>query len=353
MKILVVGDGHSVIHERAVANAFKKLGHQVKTFYWFKYFQSCNRIKLQWNKAQNKFLVGPIIKKLNQDLYKLAIKFKPKLIFVYRGTHLIPKTLEDIKLVISECKIFGYNNDDPFSKDHPFWIWRNFIKSIPFYDLIFAYRHHNLNDLKKEGAKSVALLRSWFIPELNFSTSLSNKEKSKYSSDVVFVGHYEKDGRLEYLEEIVKAGYVLKIFGPSTDWNKIIFKSKVLKHLYPIYPVWKLKYNKAISGAKIALCFFSKLNRDTYTRRCFEITATGTMLLSEYSKDMCLLFQKRKEVDLFKSKKEMINKIKFYIKNNKLRKKIARMGRQRVINDGHDIVSRMKIVINCYNANNR
>jgi hypothetical protein len=162
---------------------------------------------------------------------------------------------------------------------------------------------------------------------------------------VVFIGHYENDGRLEYLEEIVKAGYRLRIFGPPYEWDELLLQSETLKHLAPVHLVWNADYSKAICGAKIALCFFSKLNRDTYTRRCFEIPATGTMLLSEYSDDMASLYSVGKEAEFFKSKQEMIDKVKLYLKDDNLRRRVAAAGQQRVINDGHDIVSRMARVI--------
>lgn len=351
MKILVVGDGHSSIHERAVVKSFKKLDHKTKYFYWYKYFYTSNLINGYWKRIKNKFIVGPIIKKINLDFYKFSINFKPDLIFIYRGTHIFPQTIDLIKLKIPNCKVFGYNNDNPFSVDHPFWLWRYFIKCLPIYDLVFAYRNKNLKDFKKKKARRVALLRSWFDREKHFAVNLSNKDKIKYSSDVVFVGHFENDGRLEYLEEVVKAGYSLKIFGPPYEWNKIIIKSKYLKHLYPVNLVWNINYNKAISGAKIALCFFSKLNEDTYTRRCFEIPAIGTMLFSEYSKDMCSLFKKGKELDLFKSKEEFIAKIKYYLQNSSKRKNIANMGRKKVFSAHHDVVSRAKTIINYFKNN--
>lgn len=341
MKILVIGDGHSAIHEVAVVEAFKKLGHMVEPFYWQSYFKSSNALGRLWKKAQNKFLLGPTINRLNRHLVKKAAEFDPKLIFIYRGTHVTPSTLRELKCALPNCNVFGYNNDDPFAEGHPSWLWRHFMQCVPVYDLVFAYRHQNLDEFIKLGAKRVELLRSWFIPELNYPVSLSDKDKLTFDCDVVFIGHYEDDGRLEYLESIVEAGYKLRLFGPPYEWNNLLLRSEKLRHLFPVRLVWNSDYSKAISGARIALCFFSKLNRDTYTRRCFEIPATGTLLLSEYSDDIATLYTEGKEVDFFKSKQEMICKIKLYLDDDCLRRQVAADGRQRVIGDGHDIVSRM------------
>lgn len=345
MKILVVGDGHSAIHEVAVVGAFKQLGHQVDSFFWHTYFATSNPLANLWRRVQNKFLTGPIINRLNRDFVKMAVEFGPKLIFIYRGTHITPRTLFKLKQSLPKCQLFGYNNDDPFATGHPPWLWRHFIKCVPIYDLMFAYRKHNIDDFIRLGARRTELLRSWFVPKLNYPVTLSDNDKTNYECDVVFIGHYENDGRLEYLEAIVKAGYRLRIFGPSYEWDKLLLQSEVLRHLAPVHLVWNTDYSKAISGAKIALCFFSKLNRDTYTRRCFEIPATGTMLLSEYSDDIASLYKIGVEADFFESEVEMVSKIKLYLGDDKLRSNVAKAGNLRVINDGHDIVSRMAKVI--------
>jgi spore maturation protein CgeB len=345
MKILVVGDGSSEIHEVAVAAAFSELGHDVSEFYWTIYFKSKIPLWREFLLAQNKFLLGGKIRKLNADLFKAVINLKPKLIFIYRGTHITPETIIKIKSALPDCIVFGYNNDDPFSVMHPRWLWRHFLKSIPHYDIVFAYRHHNLEEFRHAGAKRVELLRSWFLPQINKVVELSSADKTKFSSDVVFVGHYENDGRIEYLEEIVKYGYKLRLFGPGYEWNHRLAKSKVLRHLAPIDLVWGDKYNLAISGSKIALCFFSKLNRDTYTRRCFEIPAAKTLLLSEYSEDCASLYRAGEEADFFTNKEELISKLYFYLSNDNVLKQVSEMGYKRVISDGHDIVSRMRLVL--------
>ena len=61
MKILVVGDGHSSIHEVAATQAFRKLGHQSKLFCWYTYFKSKNLFLDIYYRAQNKFIFGPKI----------------------------------------------------------------------------------------------------------------------------------------------------------------------------------------------------------------------------------------------------------------------------------------------------
>lgn len=352
MRILVVGDGHSAIHEVAVADAFKELGHEVKSFYWHTYFNTSNPVISVWRRAQNKFLVGAVINRLNSDLIKKSLQFSPKLIFIYRGTHISPNAIREIKRQLPDCMIYGYNNDDPFAQGHPPWLWRHFLKSVPLYDIVFAYRHHNLNDFVKIGAKRVELLRSWFISSKNHPVCLTDTDKALYCCDVVFIGHFEDDGRLECLEELAKIGIKLNLFGPPYEWNHRLAKSPILKHLAPVRLVWNDEYNKALCGAKIALCFFSKLNRDTYTRRCFEIPATRTLLLSEYSSDISSIYRAGEDADFFENKADLIKKVQFYLENESLRNKVALSGFLRVCENGHDNISRMKNVLQYLELNN-
>lgn len=348
MKILVAGDWHSKLHEEAVYRAFKTLGHEVYRFSWYEYFKSSfsgtfSFIENFTKKFQNKFIIGTIINAINNDFIKTVNTYQSDIIFLYRGTHIKCKTLQTIKQNFPSTILIGYNNDDPFAHGHPYWLWRHFLPSIPEYDMILAYRYHNIEDFKRAGAKQVHLLRSWFVPEYNYPVILSDEDKRQFECDVVFIGHYEPDGRLEILDEIVKHGFKLKIFG--TEWNEVIHKSRLLSQFRTIKAVRDADYNKALNSAKVALCFLSKLNRDTYTRRCFEIPATKTLLLSEYSEDLATLYQEGVEADFFRTKEELISKLKCYIENDQLRQSVAEAGYRRVIHDGHDVVSRMQQVL--------
>ena len=345
MKVMVVGDWHSDLHETEVCKSLRRLGHEALEFRWFQYFAFDT--DKQWSfgallkRLQNKFVTGPLVARINGDFLTQVHQQKPDAIFVYRGTHLMASSLQIIRNDLPNCKLIGYNNDDPFSPTQPRYLWRHFIKGIPEYDLMLAYRHANLDDFKRAGARSIDLMRSWYVPDRSYPVKLTEEDRQMYECDVVFIGHYEPDQRLEYLEEIVRKGYRLRLFGPSKYWQKPLEQSAILSHLAPTRMVWGDDYNKALCGAKIALCFFSKLNRDTYTRRCFEIPATRTLMLSEYSDDLASLYCEGKEVEFFKNKDEMLERINFYCANDMPRMQVAGAGYLKLHSAGHDIDSRI------------
>ena len=89
-------------------------------------------------------------------------------------------------------------------------------------------------------------------------------------------------------------------------------------------------YYKILNNAKIALCFLNVEVGDTYTTRSLEIPASGTLLLAEETKDHKNLFKENEEAVFFKNQNDLLKKIKYYLKNDKKRKKIAKSGRDRI-----------------------
>jgi hypothetical protein len=346
VRILVAGDWHSELHEEAVFGAFGKLGHDVERFAWHRYFDRGAASAASFDglsrRAQNKFVAGPLVGKMNRDFVAAAVSFRPQLVFVYRGTHIKADSLAELKRRLPGCVLLGYNNDDPFGPGQPRWLWRHFLRGLPQYDAVLAYRQRNLEDFSRYGAKRVYLLRSWFMPERNHPVTLGESDRERFACDVVFIGHYEDDGRLECLEEVARSGYRLRLYGPGYEWDSVIARSRWLRGQRPVRLVWGEEYNKALCAAKVALCFFSRLNRDTYTRRCFEIPATGTMMLCEYSQDAASLFTEGRDADYFRDKAELIDKLRRYLGDDVLRRSVAQSGLRRVHADGHDVVSRMR-----------
>jgi hypothetical protein len=158
---------------------------------------------------------------------------------------------------------------------------------------------------------------------------------------VVFAGHYEADGRLPYIERIAASDIDFRLFG--TGWERVS-QTGPLRRFHPVRRLNGDTYAKGVCAAKIALCFLSTLNRDTYTRRCFEIPAMGTMLLAQRTQDLETLFVPGVEADFFSSTDEMMHKIRHYLAHPELRQSVASAGLRKVHEAGHDVLSRMRQV---------
>ena len=353
MKILVVADWHGDIYAQAFYDGFEKLGEDVFKFSWKEYFhhyQYSNRYTIDGNKlksfyyrSQNKFLIGPVLWKINKDLIQQCEEIKPDLVFVYRGTHIYPSTIKTIKEKFA-CKVFGYNNDDPFSDEYANYVWRYYKKSIPYYDHIFSYRWKNIHDYKAIGYESVSLLRSYYLKDKNFH--IENLPIDKYKCDVMFIGHFENDGRDEALKLLIENGVDIKIYG--TEWENSQYYNFFIEKLGKIEPLYD-DYNLALNSAKIALVFLSKLNNDTYTRRCFEIPATKTMMMAEYTDDLNSIFEEGREAEYFKNKEELLKKIQYYLSREDKLNTIGENGYKRLVNDGHEVVDRCQQILKVYN----
>lgn len=351
MRIIVAGAWQWSWYEPVCAEALSRLGHNVKRFSWAERFvhfvpERVEPIPYSTITAfQNRLVWGPKVSAMNNDLIKVVRGFQPQVLFAYRATHFFPSTLRALKRILPKTLLVQHCNDDPFSPSASKVLWRHLVSAIPIYDMHFVYRHHNIIDFKNAGGKNVKLLRSYYIPEKDYAVSVS--KNSPYRCDVVFAGHYENDWRVDCLEAAMEHGCRLNLFGGGWENVKLFLNpSSPLLRLFPIEPVVGENYRKAISGAKIALCFLSKLNRDTYTRRNFEIPAMGTFMLSEYSDDLANLFEEGREIEFFRSRDELIDKIGYYLAHDTEREEIARLGRERLFQDGHDVLSRMKQMLN-------
>ena len=338
MKILIVGDNLWDIYEKSFYKGFKELGYDVDIFGYGDRFKNS-----LLHKIEKKFAIGIVTIKINQDLLNKVQDYKPDLIFFYRVLHIYPKTYRKIKQNF-DAKLFCYNNDDPFATYYPSYYWRHYKNSLKYMDWIFSYRWKNIEDYKNLGFTNSSILRSYYLKEKNFY--IENIIDSKYKSDVVFLGHWEDDGRDEYIKLLFDNDIDIKLYGHSWQNSKYyeFFKEKLD---YEIKVVSK-DYNLAINSAKIALVFLSKLNNDTYTRRCFEIPATSTLMISEYTDDSNNMFKEGVDAEYFRDKKELLEKVQFYLNEKERLHIVSTNGYERLMKDGHEVVDRCKEIVKVY-----
>lgn len=336
LKVLIVEDGEYYIYGKALKEAFLRKGFlHVKLFEAGADFSGNSRLN---KRVQYKLAFGPTIQKINRRLINECESEQPDLIFLYRCRMLYPSTIRKIKA--QGTIVFSYNNDNPFSEYFPAYYWRYYRKSLIYDDVTFVYRKSNIRECMKEGAKRVELLRSYYIENKNYPLEGLDKPNVKY--DVVFLGHYENDDRLKYLIALTSCGISVGI--PKDGWTGIEERNEHLIRLDNT----QSEYNLILNESKIALVFLSSLNKDTYTRRCFEIPATKTFMLSQYTDDLASMFEPDKEAVYFRTSDELVEKAKYYLEHEEEREQIAQAGYDRLIREGHEIGDRVLQIMNSY-----
>jgi len=347
-KILLVGEYLWPWYQEACARALESLGCEIVRFGWLDDLyqpssDSSQRVYRSFrHHLEDHFLLGPTLGKINHRLVETARAEKPDVVWFYNVKHIYPTTVRALRKALPRATFCQYANDDPFSPDASKMRWRHFIRSIPFFDLHYCYRQRNIPDFQRHGARQVFLLRSYYIPEEDHPVPEAEID-SRFRCDVVFAGHYEDDGRLESLDALARTGSSVNLFGGGWDGVETrLAADSPLQKCFPVRPVVGDDYRQAICGAKIALCFLSTLNRDTYTRRSFQIPAMGSLMLSQYSEELAKMFEPDRDAAFFHNPDELIQKARWYLEHEAERKEVARQGKQRVERDGHDVTSRMR-----------
>jgi spore maturation protein CgeB len=110
-------------------------------------------------------------------------------------------------------------------------------------------------------------------------------------------------------------------------------------------------YAQAISSAKVTLCFLRKINRDLHTSRSVEIPACGGFMLAERTVEHSSLFKEGEEAEFFSNKNELLDKVRYYLSNDKQRKLISNNGLIRARNSGYSYDDMVQRIINVISNN--
>ena len=339
MKLLQVGDFNFDYYDESLFFEFNKNAQiKVDKFQWNHYFSN-----YQYNSAvakiyytlENRYKCGFLVKKLNRDLLLQVKKGNYDVVFLWRAVHLYPSTVRKLKKM---AVVIGYNNDQTFSKHHPWWLFYLLKRSIPFYDHYFVYRASD-----KAAIESLGCTSSVFMPTFDASRIYPIKNVNK-QYDVAFIGHYEDDGRDQLLLRLIKEGFQVRLNGQR--WQKSScyseLKSLLGKDIEPAYE----GYNEALNSAKVCLSFLSKLNNDTYTRRTLEIPSSKTVMLAEYTDDQAKMFIPDIEALYFSNHQEAIDKLQWLLNEPARIEAIASAGYNKVLAGHYQLHHRVDEIIN-------
>jgi hypothetical protein len=351
-RILLVGDYLWPWYQEVCATALERHGCEVVRFGWFDDFRHWRQGHSEpfyhslWHRIQYRLQAGPAVWRVYRRLLRVAKAARPDVVWFYNVQLIAPRVVKELKKALPQTTFVQYANDNPFSTAAQPGFWRHYLASIPLFDMHLSYRLNNITDYRRHGATAVHLLRAYFIPEEDYPVPPA-EIPDRFKCDVVFAGHYEDDGRVAMLEAICEAGYHLNLFGGG--WEAALPRLRAdspLRAKFPVGPATKADYRYAICGAKVALCFLSSLNHDTYTRRSFQIPAMKVAMLSQYTDDLATLFEPDREAVFFRDQRELIEKLAKLLMDDTWRMAVANAGYAKIYKSGHDVANRMRQFLN-------
>jgi spore maturation protein CgeB len=337
LRILYVGEFATPQYDQAMANALAAAGCAVERLAVYPYVQG----EGLWPKLQHHFLWGPRFRRLYHDLLATAVRFRPDAVYFRRPVEFPSPVLRRLRQHTAAV-LAEYMNDDPFGPDrHRHW-FRHYRRTIPLFDVHFAFREPNAAELRAAGAPRVELLWPYYVAALHYPRELREVDRAAFACDAVFVGHGEAGFRNGCFDALLEAGISLRLYGSGFEPHAA---GRPHARLLPTRYLGPDEYATALQAAHCALCFFSERNRDLLTTRVFEILACGAVLVAQRNPLMKALLSDGQEAFLFDSPAELVEIVRALKGNPDLQKRVAQAGRRWVLTNHHEVSDRAAAVL--------
>ena len=335
MKILIVTNTNNKTINHIVDSFYKRTDLEINTLH-----QSLTDSKGLVSILEKIFykLKLPLdIDNINKRLINEVKHFNPEVLFIIKGNLIKPSTLRSIKNINPNIILISWSLDDMYASHNRSLYYKN---GLNLYDHIFTTKSYNLTELNSLGAKKVHFLYQAYSNI--YHIPCKQCENSKYKFDVLFIGTAEKE-RIDSLNYLAQNGIKINIYGGG--WNKV---NKTTLHNNLVINEYDLigsDYADAISCSKISLCFLRKINRDLHTSRSIEIPACKGFMIAERTNEHLDLFEENKEAVYFSNDCELLEKVKYYLENEKERLSISNNGYNKCVKKDYSYDNMVKKIL--------
>ena len=293
---------------------------------------------------------------LEAELNKNYLNYDYAFFFMYKDDF----SCETLKKIMASKKtktICWFSDDD----------WRYEIyskKYIGCFDLIITTYKKAFEKYKRDGQKNIILSQWASNPSKNLK--LENQE---YKYDISFVGK-NYGNREKYIKWLKKKNYEVTCYG--NGWGNSSYYNGDIKEVYNFSKI-NLNFSDSSTGfslKNLIKVFLNKTTSNNYLfnnvsniqknfknliflktkqikARPFEILASQNFLLCEYTEELSNYFEIGKDLDTFESKIELENKVRYYLNNLDLIKKIAINGKIK-IEKIHNYKKRFQTIFNYF-----
>jgi hypothetical protein len=226
------------------------------------------------------------------------------------------------------CKrVVLFNHDDPTGPRD----WRRFItlrSAIPAYDLCAVVRQFNVDEFNALGARKVVRVFRSYDEVAHAPHPEGRSVPDAFRSEVCFIGaNYKGENRDLFLAGLIDCGLNLAIWGDHWERSKIW--GRIERH-HRGGSLAGQDYVDAIRGAKVCLGFLAKQNRDEHTTRTMEIPYAGGLLCAERTSEHEHLYSDGVEAVFWRNLEECHSACTRLLSDNFMRDKIRESGMLRV-----------------------
>jgi hypothetical protein len=283
------------------------------------------------------------VERLNRAIVAALADFRPQLTYVVQGRYVTAETAQAAR---QHGPVVLYCNDDMGNAANRTYTTGELIRAV---DCITTTKSFNAGELAREGARRVVYLPNAFDPKVHFPAKVAPEDGAVFGGDVVFIGTF----RAERADELARVADALgearlNVWGGGwhkmrrpTYWGRRRSWVRLGRSIRG-RELWGEDMGKALQANKIALGLLNHANRDLHTSRSFEIPACGGFMLAERTVEHREYFAEDREAVYFDTVDEMMDKVRFYLRHDAARARIAAAGYRRCLESGYRYVDRAR-----------
>ncbi|MDF1553819.1 MAG: glycosyltransferase [Deferrisomatales bacterium] len=299
--------------ETHVCQGFAELGWRIRHF-------DCRRLTgfhPRLDRAANsllRLLIREPERLRETSLLRAIETTQPDLILVLLGNQLSPKTVAAIRARF-RVPVVAWCQDAMVNMDRQYLIGAE-------YDHVFVKDHYMVRFLRDmAGLPSVHYLPEACNPHVHRTVELSDGDRERYAADVMTYGslYYYRQAILTALKE-----FDLKIWGAKPDWLVDRLPGRHLGR-----GIFEEEKCKAVHAASITLNTLHYGEVEGLNARAFEIAGIGGFQLLSHSPVVEDHFVVGREVETFSSRKELVEKVRYYLGEPEKMATIAAAGQRR------------------------
>lgn len=270
----------------------------------------------------------PSIKRVinNSEIVRIAKWWKPDLFLTFKGEIILPETILKLKqLGIKTVNWYPDHLEDTKGNS----------EFLSAYDCFVYWDKWRVGEYHKNGFNNVL-----YLPFCTIAEETPAPKNKEYLINFVANWHAHREAKIAPVADLG-----LKIWG-NKNWGRF-----GLSKNYQWGPVSVPEMIRIIRSSKITLNVHvvEQVYSEGTNVRTFEATGAGGFLLSNKRKSLYELFDVGREIEVFDSPEELVEKTKFYLKNDAAREKIARAGWERTASD-HTYLKRFQALLKYINS---